>query len=54
MEKRKFSWELFTELGSNIVVKDTKKKNKIGINLDFEQSDDSEPYGDYFKSLQTY
>lgn len=35
-------------------VKDTKKKNKIGINLDFEQSDDSEPYGDYFKSLQTY
>ena len=32
----------------------TKKKNKIGINADFEKTDDNEPYGDYFKSLSTY
>ena len=33
--------------------KDIKKKNKIGINADFEQAED-EPYGDYFKSLERY
>ena len=33
--------------------KETKKKNKIGINANFEKSDDNEPYGDYFRSLKT-
>lgn len=31
---------------------ETKRKNKIGINTNFEASTDSEPYGDYFKSLE--
>lgn len=34
--------------------KETKRKNKIGINAHFEEPDDSEPYGDYFKSLERY
>ena len=42
----------------NFAFKDTnkseKKKNKIGINADFEKSEDNEPYGDYFKSINTY
>lgn len=31
-----------------------KKVNKIGINASFEKTDDNEPYGDYFKSLERY
>ena len=31
--------------------KTQKKTNKIGINVNFEESEDNEPYGDYFKSL---
>lgn len=31
---------------------ETKRKNKIGINTNFKASSDSEPYGDYFKSLE--
>ena len=31
-----------------------KKVNKIGINASFEKTDNNEPYGDYFKSLERY
>lgn len=34
--------------------KPEKKVNKIGVNANFEKTDDNEPYGDYFKSLQSY
>ena len=33
MEKRKFSWSLFIEAGSNIVVKDTRKNEKTFLQI---------------------
>ena len=33
MEKRKFSWELFTDEGSNIIVKDSKENEKVFLQM---------------------
>ena len=33
MEKKKFSWELFTKIGSNIIVRDTKENEKIFLQI---------------------
>ena len=61
MEKRKFSWELFTKFDENIVVKDTKENEKVflqmaekeGLEVDWERFYEvKEGYYCYFSYYQ--